>query len=217
MAKKWKGVKVPDYTVSEEVINAITHGLGAAFGIVALVLMEVRASNAIGHATSALFGAAMILTYTMSCVYHAVPARFEGKKILRIIDHCNVFLLVFGTYIPATLIAVGGKLGWTLFGIVAFVTLVGIALSIVDVDRYAVLEVVCHLVNGWSILIALPSLLSYSGKTGVFYMALGGVMYTIGAILYGIGSKMRYMHCVFHVFCLLGSMAHFWAIYRYVL
>ena len=217
MVRRWKGVKIPGYTVTEEVINAITHGLGAAFAIVALVLMEVRARTAIGHATAALFGAAMIITYTMSCIYHAVPARFEGKKVLRIIDHCNVFILVFGTYIPATLIAVGGKLGWTLFGVVAFVTTVGIALSVVDVDKYSALEVVCHLINGWSILFALPQLLEYSGRTGVFYMALGGVMYTIGAALYGIGSKMRFMHCVFHVFCLLGSMAHFWAIYKYVI
>lgn len=217
MAKKWTGVKIPGYTSTEETINAITHGIGAAFGIVALVLMQIRAKTAIGHATAALFGAAMILTYTMSCIYHAIPARFEGKKILRILDHCNVFLLVFGTYIPASLIAVGGALGWVLFGVVAFVTLTGIALTVADVDKYAVLEVICHLVNGWSILIALPSLLSYSGRIGVFYMALGGVMYSVGAALYGIGSKMRYMHCVFHVFCLLGSAAHFWAIYKFVL
>ena len=217
MEKKWRGVKIPGYTVTEELINAVTHGLGAAFGIVALVLMEVKARTALGHVTAALFGAAMILTYTMSCVYHALPARFEGKKILRVIDHCDVFLLVFGTYIPAVLIAVGGWLGWTLFGVVAFVTLVGIALSIVDVDKYAAVEVVCHLVNGWSILIALPKLLKYSGVIGVFYMALGGVMYSIGAGLYAVGAKKRYMHCVFHVFCLLGSMAHFWAIYKYVL
>ena len=83
---------------------------------------------------------------------------------------------------------------------VAFVTTVGIALSVVDVDKYSALEVVCHLINGWSILFALPQLLEYSGRTGVFYMALGGVMYTIGAALYGIGSKMRFMHCVFTKF-----------------
>ena len=217
MSEKWKGVKIPSYNVKEEIINAITHGLGAAFGVLALVLMEVKAKTGIGHSTAALFGAAMIITYTMSCIYHAVPAKFEGKKILRVLDHCNVFLLVFGTYIPATLIAVGGGLGWILFGVVAFVTLTGIALTIVDVDKYSVLEVICHLVNGWSILVALPSLLEYSGLVGVFYMALGGVLYSVGAALYGVGSKVRYMHSVFHIFCLLGSAAHFWAIYKYVL
>ncbi|MBQ8994484.1 MAG: hemolysin III family protein [Oscillospiraceae bacterium] len=217
MRRYWEEVKIPNYSVREERLNAITHGLGAAFGIVALVLMEVRSKTALGHVTSALFGSMMILTYIMSCLYHAVPPRFEGKKVLRILDHCNVFLLVFGTYIPVTLISVGGALGWVLFGIVAFVTTVGIVLTVVDVDRTGVLQVICHLVNGWSILIGIPSLLRNAGFTGVFYMALGGVLYSLGAILYGIGSKVKYMHSVFHVFCLMGSVAHFWAIYRYVL
>ncbi len=210
-------VKIPDYTIDEERINAVTHGIGAGFSIAALVLMEIRAKTALGHVTAALFGAALIITYVMSCVYHAVPSRYEGKKVLRVLDHCNVFLLVFGTYIPATLISVGGALGWVLFGIVAFVTLTGIALSLVDVDRFAVLEVICHLVNGWSILIGLPQLLKNAGPVGVGYMLLGGIFYTLGAILYGVGSRVKYIHSVFHVFCLLGSAAHFWAIYRYVL
>ncbi|MBR2591495.1 MAG: hemolysin III family protein, partial [Oscillospiraceae bacterium] len=85
------------------------------------------------------------------------------------------------------------------------------------VDRFAVLEVICHLVNGWSILIGLPQLLKNAGPVGVGYMLLGGIFYTLGAILYGVGSKVKYIHSVFHVFCLLGSASHFWAIYRYVL
>ncbi len=217
MARGWMSVKIPGYTRSEELMNSLTHGAGASLAVVALVLMEVRADNAMKYVTAAIFGSAMILTYAMSCMYHALPAEVSGKKVLRVLDHCNVFLLVFGTYIPATLVGIRGALGWVLFGIVASVTAVGITLSCIDVDRFSVLEVICHLVNGWSILLGLPFLLRSAGSAGVSYMALGGIFYTLGAVLYGFGSKKRYIHCVFHVFCLLGSGAHFWAIYRYLL
>ena len=217
MAGRWMTVKIPGYSRSEELINALTHGAGASLAVAALVLMEIRADNAMKYVTASIFGSAMILTYAMSCIYHAFPASVPGKKILRILDHCNVYILVFGTYIPATLVGIRGALGWVLFGIVAGFTAIGITLSCVDVDRFSVLEVICHLINGWSILLGLPYLLRSAGMTGVFYMALGGIFYSVGAVLYGIGSRKRYIHSIFHLFCLLGSGAHFWVIYRYLL
>ena len=215
--KKKINIKIPKYTLGEEIFNSISHGVGALFSIVFLVLMVVKAKGALAETTVSLFGAAMIILYTMSCIYHALSSSLECKKILRVIDHCNVYLLVFGTYIPVALLGVGGILGWILFGVVASVTILGIVLTSIDIDNHQVLEVICHLINGWSILFGISRLLNTMGLTGLLFLLIGGIMYTIGSILYGVGSKKKYMHCVFHVFCLLGTLFHFLGIYLYLL
>ena len=215
--KKKLNIKVPTYTLGEELFNSISHGVGAILSIAALVLMVVKAHGALEEVTVSLFGAAMIILYTMSCIYHALSPRLEGKKVLRVIDHCNVFLLVLGTYIPMSLLGIGGALGWVFFGIVTFVTILGIVFTSINVDKNSVIEVICHLINGWSCLFAIPKLLSSMGSGGVLFLILGGLMYTLGSILYGIGSKKKYMHCVFHIFCLLGTFFHFWCIFNYLI
>ena len=216
-AKALRMIRIPSYSVGEEICNAVTHGLGALLSVVALVLMLVRARGALAVTTAALFGSAMILLYTMSCLYHALPPSLLGKKVLRVLDHCNVFLLVFGTYIPVALLGVGGARGWTLFGLVAFFTLLGIAFTVADLERFQLAAVICQLLSGWSILIGVSDLLQIMGVQGLAWMIAGGLMYTVGAALYGIGKYKKYCHSVFHVFCLLGSFCHFWAIYQFLL
>ena len=215
--RKKLNIKVPQYTLGEELFNAISHGLGAAFAIVALVLMTVKANSALAETCVSLFGATMIILYTISCVYHALSARLEGKKVLRVLDHCNVYLLVFGTYIPVSLLGVGGWLGWVLFGFVATVTIVGIVLTSVKIDKFTVLEVVCHLLNGWSIIVGLPMLIQTAGLAGVLWLLAGGIMYSLGSVLYGVGSRKKYVHSMFHVFCILGTACHFVMIYGFLL
>lgn len=219
MVQKGTGLKIklPLYTLGEEIFHAISHGVGAALSIVALILMAAKASGLKQLLTVSVFGTAMILLYTISCIYHSLSRRVPGKKVMRVIDHCNVFLLVWGTYIPVALLGVGGVLGWVLFGVTGAFAALGITLTAINVDKRKALQVVCHLVSGWSILIGLPQLLAHIGPQGVLFMVLGGVMYTVGSILYGLGSRVRYMHSVFHVFCLLGTFCHFWAIYIYLL
>lgn len=212
-AVKKRQIRIPDYTMGEEIMNAVTHGLGALLSVAALVLMLVRAHGALPTLTVTVFGVAMVQLYTISCVYHALSPRLTGKKVLRVIDHCNVYLLVFGTYVPVALLGVGGALGWVLFGIVLFFTVLGVVFTAIDVDRFQVVSVVCHLLSGWSILIGVPALLRSMGGHGVLFMVLGGVMYSIGAVLYALGKTRRYRHSVFHVFCLLGTFCHFWAVY----
>ena len=197
-------VSIPDYTLGEEICNAVT-------------LLAIRARGALPIITVTLFGVAMIQLYTVSCVYHALSPSLAGKKVMRVIDHCNVYLLVFGTYLPVALLGVGGSEGWILLGVVALFTALGIVLTAIDVDRFQVASVVCHLLSGWSILIGVPALLRTIGPMGMLYMVLGGVMYSIGAVLYGIGKSKRYRHSVFHIFCLLGTFCHFWAVYQYLL
>ena len=209
-------ISIPKYTLAEELINSISHGIGALLSIPALILMIIKADTGKEIFLCTIFGTSMILLYTMSCIYHAL-ARNNGKKVLRVLDHCNVYLLVWGTYIPVTLLAVRGTLGWVLFGIVSLISVVGITFSAINVDKFSVLEVVCHLINGWSIVFGIKSIIANVGTKGLLFMIIGGVLYSLGSILYGVGSKVKYMHSIFHFFCLFGTLFHFLAIYLYVL
>ncbi len=215
--KKKIDIRVPKYTLGEELFNSISHGLGALLAIAALVLMVVKAKGPLAETTVSLFGSTMVILYTLSCIYHALPASLEGKKVLRVLDHCNVYLLVFGTYIPVALLGVGGSLGWILFGVVALVTVLGIVLTSIGIDKFQALEVICHLINGWSILFGLSKLSNSIGLNGIVLLILGGIIYTVGSILYGIGSKKKYIHSIFHLFCVAGTILHFFTVYLYLL
>ena len=216
-ARKKREILIPHYTVGEEIFNAVSHGLGALLGVAALVLMVIKARGILPEITVTMFGVAIVQLYTISCIYHALSPQLKGKKVMRVIDHCNVYLLVLCTYLPAALLGVGGRIGWLLLGIVFVFTVLGIIFTAVDVDRYQVISVICHLLSGWSILFGIPALLQSIGPHGLVYFILGGVMYSIGAILYGLGKTKKYRHCVFHVFCLLGTFFHFWGIYAFLL
>lgn len=206
-------IRIPKYTLAEELWNSISHGLAAIFAVVATVLMIFKADTALEYVTVSVYGTTMIILYVISCIYHALSRRLTGKKVLRVIDHCNVFLLVLGTYTPIALLGVGGALGWWLFGFVALVSIIGITLSAVNTDRFQVAEVICHLLNGWSILIGIHPLYEHMGLAGVILLLLGGIAYTAGAILYGIGAKHRYIHSVFHFFCIAGTVLQWCSIY----
>lgn len=219
MEKKKERISVPSYTLCEELVNSISHGVAAAFSIWGLVMLIIKASKvgAMAVTTVTLFGTTMILLYTISCIYHALSPRITGKKAMRVIDHCNVFLLVFGTIIPIALVGMKGICGWIYFGIVGFITLLGIIFSAIDVEKNEKIEVICHLVNGWSAVLFIKPLIAGVGVTGLVLIILGGVMYSIGALLYGLGSTKKYMHSVFHFFCIFGTIFHYIAIYLYVL
>lgn len=210
-------IRIPKYSLAEELWNSISHGLGGIFSIVALVLMLVKANTALEYVTVSIFGTTMIVLYVISCVYHALSPRLTGKKVLRVLDHCNVFLLVFGTYIPVALLGVGGGLGWWLFAFVAIISIIGIVFSAISIDRFQVLEVACHLLNGWSILIGVPQLFEHMQFGGVLLLFLGGIAYSVGAILYGIGARKKYVHSIFHFFCIAGTVLQWLAIYLYLL
>ena len=210
-------VSIPRYSLEEEFVNSITHGFGAICSIIALALMAAKAQSQLALGCACIFGASMVLLYANSCIYHALPAASNAKRVARVFDHCNVFLLVFGTYVPAALLGVGGTLGWTLLGIVALFTAIGIAFTIADVDRFGLVQVLCHLASGWSILAGLPQLIATMGLGGFGFVLAGGVAYSVGAVLYGIGKSRPYMHSVFHVFCLVATFLQFHAIYCFLL
>ncbi|MDD6051041.1 MAG: hemolysin III family protein [Clostridiales bacterium] len=212
-------ISIPKYTLGEELMNSITHGIGAGLGIAALVLCVVKSCRPLdGYklASSIVFGLTTTLLYLMSCLYHALKVN-RAKRVFRVIDHCTIFLLIAGTYTPYTLITLRGTVGWVLFGVVWGVGILGIVLNAVNLRRYAKVSVACYIMLGWVVLFSIKQLVAALAPTGLWLLLSGGIAYTVGAILYGIGAKKRYFHSVFHFFCLLGTALHFFSIYLYVL
>lgn len=212
-------ISIPKYTLGEELLNSISHGVGALFGITALVLCIVKSCNPLdGYklASSITFGLTATLLYLMSCLYHALKVN-RAKRVFRVIDHCTIFLLIAGTYTPYTLITLRGTTGWLLFGVVWGVGILGIVLNSISLKRFAKLSVVCYIALGWVVLFASKQLVAALDSSGLMLLLAGGIAYTIGAVLYGIGSKKRYFHSIFHFFCLFGTVLHFFSIYLFVL
>jgi hemolysin III len=200
----------------------ISHIVGGAFAIAALVLCVIIAvlhQNVWGVVGSAIYGSTMIILYTMSSIYHGLKAG-TGKKVFQVIDHCAVFLLIAGTYTPITLVGIREASpfwGWLVFGIVWAAAIVGIVLNAIDLKRYKVFSMICYVGTGWSILIAIPIALEALQAAALSLILAGGVAYTVGAILYGLGKKRAYMHSVFHLLVLAGSILHFVAIAFFIL
>lgn len=210
----------PKYTLSEELISAISHGIGVLLSIAGMVLCIVKAaseSNAAGVVSSSLYGSFMIILYLMSTLYHSFKPTVKAKKVFRVFDHCSIFLLIFGTYVPYTLVTLKGALGWTLFGIILGAAILGIVLTAVNLEKFKKLSMVCYLVMGWTIIGAIKQVYNNIDFNGLILLVLGGVIYTIGAVIYGLGKKVKYMHSVWHIFVLLGTILQFFSIYLYVL
>ncbi len=208
-------ISIPKYSLGEELVNSISHGIGAILSIIALIFLVLKANEARSIVAVCLYASLMIILYTISCIYHALSPRITGKKVLRVIDHCNVLMMVAGTYMPICLSLLYGTLGWITFGIVWSVTIVGVVFNAINVDKYSLISVICNLILGWGALFLINPMLKIIPIKGVIYLILGGVMYTIGSILYGLGKKIPYMHSVFHFFVLFGSLFQFLFIYFY--
>ena len=214
---------LPTYTKGEEIFNMTSHIVGGAFGIVVTVLCVVFAAihkNVYGIVSSSIYGTTMIILYTMSSIYHGLSPRCTGKKVLQVLDHCTIFLLIAGSYTPFALCTFreyDTATGWTMFGIIWAMAIIGIVLNAIDLKKYKVFSMICYIAMGWAILVKVnlfPSLLEVKG---MILLITGGIAYTLGAILYGIGKKHKYMHSVFHLFILLGSLLQFFCILLYVL
>ena len=213
---------LPTYTRGEEIFNMTSHIVGGAFGIVALVLCVIFAAiHRDGYAvvSSAIYGCSMILLYTMSSIYHGLKPERKAKKVFQILDHCSIFLLIAGSYTPFCLVTFreyNTALGWIIFGIIWAMAILGIVLNSIDIKKYKVFSMICYLGMGWCIIFTAKLLPKLLGIPGLVFLVTGGVAYTIGAILYGIGKKKKYMHSIFHLFILLGSVLQFFCILLYV-
>lgn len=222
MRTKLKDRVLPDYTKGEEIFNMVSHIVGGALGVLALVLCVVRSAvrhNGYGLAGSIVFGCSMILLYTMSSVYHGLR---EGtaKKVLQVLDHCTIYVLIAGTYTPIVLSSmrpIDPVSSWVLLGVMWGLAIVAIVLTAIDLHKFRVFSMICYIGMGWAAIFKLPLLIEAVTVPGFILILLGGVCYTVGAVLYGMGRTKRYMHSVFHLFVVLGSALHTLAILIYVL
>ena len=212
--------ELPDYTKGEEITNMVTHIIGGVFGIVALVLCVVfsaKKHDAYLVVGSAIYGASLILLYTMSSVYHGLHPNM-GKKVMQVLDHCTIYFLIGGTYTPIVLGPIRELipwLGWTIFGVVWGFCALGCTFTAIDIEKYKKLAMACYVGIGWIIILALKQTIAAVTFKGFLYLILGGVAYTVGAVLYALSEKARYMHSVFHVFVLLGTALQFICIFVY--
>ncbi|MDO4963784.1 MAG: hemolysin III family protein [bacterium] len=212
-------IEIPKYTLSEELISAITHGIGAILSIVALVLCVTFSSihnNVYAIVSSCIYGSMSIILYSISTIYHSLKVN-NAKRVFRIIDHCSIYLLIAGTYTPYCLVALPTSLGWTLFGIIWACAVLGIVLNSIDLKKFKTFSMILYIVMGWMIIFSIKPLINSINIKGIYFMFTAGILYTVGSIFYGIGKRVKYMHSVFHIFVLLASVFFFFSIFLYII
>jgi hemolysin III len=200
----------------------VSHIVGGALGITALVLCVVFSSlhrDPWAIVGSSIYGASLIALYTMSSVYHGLRPG-TGKKVLQVLDHCTIYFLIAGTYTPIVLTAirkVSPGWAWTLFGLVWGLAAMATTFTAIDLKKYAKLSMICYIGMGWCVVLAAKPTMQAIAMPGLLLLLAGGISYTIGAVLYGIGAKKRWMHSIFHLFVVIGSLLQFLCIFFYVI
>lgn len=212
-----KTSSIKDYTVREEVFNALTHGIGVAFGITALVILvmfSVEQNNIWKIVSSSLFGSTLVLMYLTSTLYHSF-SRFKIRRLLKTLDHAAIYLLIAGTYTPLTLVNLRGAWGWTLFGVIWGLALFGIIFKIFFVYRLPTISTLFYLLMGWLVVIAAVPIYHHFAFSGLMWLVAGGLCYSLGTIFYA-WESVKYMHGVWHLWVIAGTVCHFFAILFYV-
>ncbi|MFR8011331.1 MAG: PAQR family membrane homeostasis protein TrhA [Clostridia bacterium] len=219
-------IKIPAYSVAEDRWNSATHAAGIVFGIAALIACLIRViptGDAWGIVSCIIYGLSLIVLYSCSAVYHGLRATSFTKKVMRVIDHCMIFILIAGTFAPYMLIALRPgypAASWTLFAVAWACAILGIVLTVAGFEKFKVIQMILYIAIGWTTVFVIKPLLTvFSGelRPGFILLLLGGIVYTVGAIFYGLGKKIPYAHMVFHLFVVAGSVLHFISIYYYVL
>ena len=214
--------QLPDYTVAEETMNMVTHIVGGGLGVLVLVMCILRAvqtTRVLDLVGACVYGGTMVALYTVSSVYHGLRPGM-GKKVMQVIDHCAIYFLIAGTYTPILLTAFVPNapiIGWGLLAAEWVLAATACTLTAIDLKKYDVFSMVCYITMGWGIILFLPLATRLLTNDGFALLLSGGITSTIGAVLYGIGSKVRWMQSIFHIFVVLGSFLQFLAILFYVL
>jgi hemolysin III len=205
--------------------SAITHGAGAVLALLGAVLLLVRAGLTGGTAwhmvSFSLYGASMVALYTASTLYHCVNASVRGRLALRKLDHASIYFLIAGTYTPICLVPLRGPWGWSLFGVIWGLALLGVALSLLWINAPRWVTAGIYLFMGWLVVVAIYPMVRTLPLQGLVWLVLGGVLYTIGGVLYALKwpgrNNPRFgCHEVFHLFILLGSLCHFLLMYQVI-
>ena len=225
MAKRTKleDRTLPEYTKGEEIFNMVSHIVAATCGIAALVLciiFSVIKNNPYGVASGIVFGVTLLLLYTMSSIYHGLSPKLKAKKVFQVIDHCSIFLLIAGTYTPFTLCTLreyNTALGLSIFGIIWGAAILGIVFNSIDLKKYKIFSMICYLTMGWLIIVRIDVIFKMLGIAGFLLLVAGGVVYTVGALLYAKGKNHKWLHSVFHLCCLIGSVLHILCVLLFVI
>ncbi len=217
---KLKNRALPDYTRGEEIMNMVTHISGGGLGIIILVLCVIKAAmneNMPGVVGSVIYGSSMVALYAVSSVYHGLLPS-TGKKVMQVIDHCTIYFLIAGTYTPLMLSAFLPKypaIGWGMLVMEWGLTALAVTLTAIDLKKYNVFSMICYIFMGWGIIFFVPQAIDALTMPGFLWILSGGIAYTVGAVLYGIGAKTRWFHSVFHIFVVIGSVLQFIGILLY--
>ncbi len=216
--------KLPNYTNGEEIFNMVSHIVGGGFGVIALISCVIYSfieSDVYGIVSSFIYGISMVLLYTMSSIYHGLKNE-TAKKVFQIIDHCTIFILIAGTYTPILLRSIRINepfLAWGLLAFVWGVSILGVVLNAIDLKMYSVFSMVCYLLLGWCIVFGGKAAIEAIPRVAFWYILAGGISYTVGAMFFIVASrkKIPYIHSVFHIFVVLGSILQYIAIIFYIL
>lgn len=212
--------KLPSYTLGEELINSISHGTGAlaaTAGMAVLIVFAALNGDVWRVVSSVIYGITMILLYLFSALYHSFQAP-RVKSVLRIFDHCSIFLLIAGTYTPFTLVtlrSVDPFTGWLLFCVVWIAAVIGIVLNAISIEKFKVFSMICYVAMGWVVVFAIKPLMASLAKGGLLLLLAGGLAYTLGIVFYA--ARQRYMHSIWHFFVLAGSVLHYFSVLFYVI
>ena len=202
----------------EEILHAITHGIGAVLSVVGLVLLIVFASfsgNPWKIVSATIFGTTMLLMYLSSTIVHSLP-QGKWKELFLIFDHSSIYLFIAGTYTPFLFVSLKGTIGWVLFGVVWSIALVGIIFKMFFTRKFIILSTLLYIAMGWLIVLAWKPLTAVLPSPGIVLLVIGGIIYTVGAFFY-VYKKIPYHHVIWHIFVLFGSAFHFFAIFYYVI
>jgi len=206
------------FTRKEELWNSISHGAGAAFAVAALVLISVYAAGTGDQwkiVGGVIFGVSLVVLFLASTLYHGFKEG-KAKDVFEIIDHSAIFILIAGTYTPFTLVNLRGPVGWTIFGIIWTLTLAGIVYKIFFVRKFVIFSTLLYIFMGWLIVFAIGPLSQTLSSGGLFWLVMGGVLYTLGTPFYII-RRIPYNHAIWHFFVLGGSVCHFITVFFYVI
>lgn len=207
-----------EYTVLEEIMNSGTHAVGfglSVAGLVWLILRAVSLKDSMSLVAVIVFGSSLIALYAASTLYHAVPC-FNAKKVLRVFDHCAIYLLIAGTYTPFLLVSLRGTTGWALFGVVWGIACVGCAFKAFFTGRFNKVSTAMYVAMGWIVLVAIKPAITHIPVGGLLMMLAGGLLYTFGVFFYA-NERVPYNHAIWHCFVMGGSAIHFFAVILYVL
>ena len=213
---------LPDYTHGEETMNMVTHIVGGGLGIIGLVLCVIQATlhgSVMGVICAAVYGTSMVALYAMSSIYHGLKPG-TSKKVMQVLDHCTIYFLIAGTYTPIALCAMAPvypAIGCGLFAVEWALAITATVLTAIDLHSYRVFSMICYIGMGWGVILFIPQAMAVLTSAGFWILFAGGIAYTIGAILFGMGKKLRWMHSVFHIFVVLGSLLQLITVLFYVL